>query len=65
MSDAWDREIAALRQRIADAEERLEELLAAGPVAPGVVEATAEMAREAARLAERLTDRASGSEPST
>jgi hypothetical protein len=29
MSDAWEREVAALRQRIAEADKKLEELFAA------------------------------------
>jgi hypothetical protein len=49
------RELAALRAKIAELDAKLEELLAAGPVAPGVVEAAAELAHEAAQLEQRLT----------
>ncbi len=54
MSDVWKRELAALRAKIAELDSKLEELLAAGPVAPGVVEAAAELAHEAAQLERRL-----------
>jgi hypothetical protein len=55
VSDLWKRELAVLREKIAELDAKLEELLAAGPVAPGVVEATAELAHEAARLEQRMT----------
>lgn len=56
MSDhPWNRDIAAIRERIAQLDAKMEELLAAGPVAPGIVEAAAELTHEAARLEERLT----------
>jgi hypothetical protein len=51
----WNHEIAAIRQRIAQLDAKLEELLAAGPIAPGIVEAAAELTHEAAQLEERLT----------
>ena len=51
----WNREIAAIRERIAQLDAKLEELLAAGPIAPGIVEAAAELTHEAAQLEERLT----------
>jgi hypothetical protein len=54
VSDVWKRELAALRAKIAELDGKLEELLAAGPVAPGVVEAAAELAHEAAQLEQRL-----------
>lgn len=56
MDDLWKRELAAVREKIAELDGKLEELLAAGPVAPGVVEAAAELAHEAAQLERRLTD---------
>jgi hypothetical protein len=55
VSDVWKRELAALRAKIAELDGKLEELLAAGPVAPGVVEAAAELAHEAAQLEARMT----------
>jgi hypothetical protein len=54
----WDGELAALRRRIGDLDGRFEELLAAGPVAPGVIEGLTEMGHETAQLVERLIDRA-------
>jgi hypothetical protein len=60
VSDVWKRELAALRARIAELDGKLEELLAAGPVAPGVVEAAAELAHEAAQLEKRLSAEPSG-----
>lgn len=54
MSDLWKRELAELRAKIKELDDKCEELLAAGPIAPGVVEAAAELAHEAARLEERL-----------
>lgn len=55
MSDLWKRELAELRAKIKELDDKCEELLAAGPIAPGVVEAAAELAHEAAQLEERLT----------
>jgi hypothetical protein len=55
VDDFVKRELAALREKIAELDGRLEELLAAGPVAPGVVEAAAELAHEAAQLEQRLS----------
>lgn len=57
VSDVWKKEIAAIRQRISELDDKAEELLAAGPIAPGVVEAAAELAHEAAQLQRRLTDK--------
>lgn len=57
MSDVWKRELAAIRARIKELDAKAEELLAAGPIAPGVVEAAAELAHEAARLQERLAEK--------
>ncbi|HET6877734.1 MAG TPA: hypothetical protein VFH38_09420 [Jatrophihabitans sp.] len=55
MSDLWKRELAELRAKIKELDDKCEELLAAGPIAPGIVEATAELAHEAAQLEQRLT----------
>ena len=55
MSDVWHRELAGLRERIAELDSKMAELLAAGPVAPGIVEAAAELAHEAAQLEQRLS----------
>ena len=63
MSDVVKRELAALRARIGELDDKLEELLAAGPVAPGVVEAAAELAHEAAQLEQRLTSSGQGERP--
>ena len=53
----WNHEISSIRERIAQLDAKLEELLAAGPIAPGIVEAAAELTHEAAKLEERLTGR--------
>lgn len=53
----WKKELAAIRARIKELDAKAEELLAAGPIAPGVVEAAAELAHEAARLQERLAEK--------
>jgi hypothetical protein len=63
VSDVLKRELAALRARIAELDDKLEELLAAGPVAPGVVEAAAELAHEAAQFEQRLTSGRDEPEP--
>jgi hypothetical protein len=63
VSDLWKRELEAIRAKVVELDARMEELLAAGPVAPGVVEAAAELAHEAARLEQRMT--AGSAEPTS
>jgi hypothetical protein len=55
VSDALKREIAALNAKIAELDLKFEDLLAAGPAAPGIIEAATKLAHDAAQFEQRVT----------
>ena len=57
VSEAWKREIAAIHDKVRALDAKAEELLAAGPIAPGIIEAAAALAHDAAQLEARLNKR--------
>lgn len=57
MSEELSTEVSRLRARISELDAKLEEFLASGPVAPGIVEAAAALAHDATEFELRVSER--------